>query len=498
MTRPPAGARLARWAARVHDAFHVPSTRDFQVTTQVVGALVALSVALLLVEILLPAAWRGWIKVVDRAILVVFAAEFLLRVGSYVPPRLRVQALTPTQRLAVHVTGRLRYCAQPLVLVDLVTLLGAHPGLRGLRAVRLLRLLRSPRLLKYANPFEGIARALEENAILYAFGGSVFLATVLVGAIGFYLSEHGANPAAEHLSDAVWWSVVTVTTVGYGDLVPKTDTGRLIAAALMVSGMITLALFAGIVSSSLMSTVISLRVEAFRMSDTLGHVVVCGYEPGSQLLLDALLAELGDQRRIVLFGPRERPTDVPPEFQWLEGDPTKESELDKVRLGDADALIVVGSRSELPQTADARTILAIFTARRYLRAHEGRRLRPVYVVAEILDSENVDHARTAGANEVVETRRIGFHLLAHSVREPGTATLLGELADVAHHSVHVGVVSRPAPYRDLVARLLLEHGVTVIGVRDASGRDHIAPPGDRWVDASDEVLYIATAAVLER
>ena len=482
----------------LHDAFHVRSTRAYQLTSTAVSTFIGLSVLLLLVELALPSAFasHGWVWIADRTILVLFAIELALRVGSYWPPQLEVYRLSPARRLRLHVIGRLRFLLRPIMLVDLLTVLGAVPGLRALRAMRVLRLLRSPRVLKYANPFEGIARALEENGVLYAFGGSVFLVTVGVGAIAVYLAEHGQNPTIATMSDALWWSVVTVTTVGYGDLVPRTGAGRIIASALMVSGMITLALFAGIVSSSLMSTVMALRLEAFRMSDTVGHVVVAGYETGSRILLDALLGELGPERRIVLFAPCARPDDVPARFQWIEGDPTKESELDKVRLGDAEALIVVGSRAELPQLADARTILVVFTARRYLRAYRGARQRPVYVVAEVLDSENVEHARTAGADEVVETRRIGFSLLAHAVREPGTATLVSELADIAHHSVHVGTVPWPGPYHELVSRMLAEHGVATIGVRDEAGVDHIAPAPTLEVPETWEVLYIATRPAL--
>lgn len=100
----------------------------------------------------------------------------------------------------------------------------------------------------------------------------------------------------------------------------------------------------------------------------------------------------------------------------MQGDPTKESELNKVRIDRAAALVVAGARHVSPQQADAITLLTLFTIRSYLKAQRSakRRFHPVYVVAEILDSENVDHARTAGADEVIETRRLGFSLLAHA------------------------------------------------------------------------------------
>ena len=109
----------------------------------------------------------------------------------------------------------------------------------------------------------------------------------------------------------------------------------------------------------------------------------------------------------------------------------------------ARAVVLVGSRSELPPQADASTILMAFTIRRYLKRHASQvqnRARPLYVVAEILDAENEEHARTAGADEVIQTTRMGYSLLAHAVEVPGTATLVGELADVSGNSVYVGAL----------------------------------------------------------
>ena len=100
------------------------------------------------------------------------------------------------------------------------------------------------------------------------------------------------------------------------------------------------------------------------MSGYVNHIVVCGYEMGSGMLLDVLSGEINIQeQRIVLFGPYERPRGLPPEFMWVQGDPTKESELDKARITHASTVIVTGSRRVVPQQADATTILTVFTIR---------------------------------------------------------------------------------------------------------------------------------------
>ena len=100
------------------------------------------------------------------------------------------------------------------------------------------------------------------------------------------------------------------------------------------------------------------------MSGYVNHIVVCGYEMGSGMLLDVLSSEIDtEEQRVVLFGPYERPRELWPEFLWVQGDPTKESELDKARITHASTVIVTGSRRVVPQEADAVTILTVFTIR---------------------------------------------------------------------------------------------------------------------------------------
>jgi len=480
----------------LHGAFHDAERRSYRAVEAVVWGLIVLSVVLFGVELVVgstPAlVWA------DRLLLWVFAAEVSLRIGTFRPAGLGFYTLTPAGRVRVHVVGRLRYALRPLVLVDLFTVLALVPPLRGLRALRLLRLLRTGALFKYSNPFGGIARSFEDNRLLYAFAFGWLGVVVLLGGVSIWLVElDNPNAQIRTLGDGLWWAMVTLTTVGYGDLTPSDAVGRGIASVLMVGGMFTLALFAGVVGQTLLTAVLSIREEQFRMSGYLNHVVVCGFDEGSRMLVDALLKELDtDLHRIVLFAPGDRPSDLPVDVAWISGDPTKESELDKARFTHARAVLVVGSRGVEPQHADANSILTVFTLRRFLRAKAGpERQRPLHVVCEILESENVEHAKAAGADEVLETTRLGFSLLAHAVTEPGTASVLGRVAVPGVQNLYVGLpagVSLPGAFSAVSAACLGSSGVLVIGVR-RDGVDRVNPAHDSVVAPGDELIYIASA-----
>ena len=75
-------------------------------------------------------------------------------------------------------------------------------------------------------------------------------ATLASCATAFYFAESGVNPLVLSFSDAVWWAFATMTTVGYGDVVPVTDTGRIIAVCLMLTGGVLFLTFIALLSSA--------------------------------------------------------------------------------------------------------------------------------------------------------------------------------------------------------------------------------------------------------
>ncbi|MEM6954804.1 MAG: ion transporter [Myxococcota bacterium] len=483
----------------LYDAFHRPSSSIYARVETLVWVLVLLSLVLLGLEPFLSGSQLRALEAVDTAVLVLFAIELGLRVATFRPPTLSVFERTGAEVFSTHLVARLRYLLQPMQLIDLITVVALVPALRGLRVLRLLRLLKSKRLFRYGNPFSGLTHGFEADRGLFLFAFSALGGQTLLGGITLFLVERGAEGASvESLGDGIWLALVTLTTVGFGDYSPVTDVGRVVAGTLMVGGMFTLALFAGIVGHTLLNAVLSIREEQFRMSAYCNHVIICGYRTGSDLLLDAISEEFDvDETRVVLFGPGARPPDVPPAFLWVQGEPSKESELDKVRLGYASSVIVVANRSVTPQMADATTILTAFTMRAYLARRDfgARRKRPLRIVAEILEPENVAHARAGGADEVIETTRIGYSLLSHSLLFPGVGDLTGHVVAYGDHNLYTGRLAEELhdeTFGDVAARTRSETGALVVGWRDpGDGAEHINPPDESCVPGHAELIYLA-------
>ena len=177
---------------------------------------------------------------------VVFTIEYVLRMWS----------CTGEARFRGPIAGRVRFALTPMALVDLAAILPFYlPSvmpldLRFVRALRLFRLVRIFKLGKYSeslNVLGQVVRAKKEELLVSLAG----VLTVLVVASGliFYI-EHKAQPQAfSSIPASLWWTMATLSTVGYGDMYPITSAGKLVAGVIQLLGIAACALPAGIFAS---------------------------------------------------------------------------------------------------------------------------------------------------------------------------------------------------------------------------------------------------------
>jgi voltage-gated potassium channel len=174
-----------------------------------------------------------------------FTIEYILRIYSIV------------ERPKYHdpLMGRLRYMKTPIAIVDLLSflpfyLLFLNFDLRFLRIFRLMGLFRMFKVTRYLEAFSLVTRVLRERKeqLLLSIIFILFV-LVLISTIMFYV-ERGAQPDAfSSIPATMWWGVATLTTVGYGDVVPITTLGKLLGGMFTITGVGLLALPAGILSS---------------------------------------------------------------------------------------------------------------------------------------------------------------------------------------------------------------------------------------------------------
>jgi voltage-gated potassium channel len=183
---------------------------------------------------------------VELVSLVVFTAEYLLRIWASVE-------YGPHRHMA-PAAARLRYMMSPAGLVDLVAVLpfwfaAVLPA--DLRVLQVLRVVRFFKIARYSPAMRSLLDVLyrERRAL---FGCLVItLGTALVSAALMHLAEGRVQPdKLGTIPDALWWAIVTLGTIGYGDVVPITAVGKLIATVTIFLGLIMIALPVGIIATA--------------------------------------------------------------------------------------------------------------------------------------------------------------------------------------------------------------------------------------------------------
>lgn len=152
------------------------------------------------------------------------------------------------------VWGRLRYAVSPYMIIDLIAIapfyLAAFVDLRFLRALRLLRFLRLLKITRYTNALQLFARVIRSKRSELTVTSIIGVILLLVASSSMYFAERTAQPEAfSSIPAAMWWGVITLTTVGYGDVTPVTTLGRVLGAAIAVIGIMIFALPASILAA---------------------------------------------------------------------------------------------------------------------------------------------------------------------------------------------------------------------------------------------------------
>ncbi len=178
------------------------------------------------------------LRLLDWSITILFTIEYIVRIYVLTKPK--------------------KYILSFFGIVDLLSILPTYlslfivgsQSLSVIRAIRLIRIFRILKLVRYMGEANTLLRAVLSSRVkIFVFLGFVFILTIIVGSI-MYVIE-GPSAGFHSIPRAVYWAIVTITTVGYGDIAPQTAIGQLIAALMMIVGYGIIAVPTGLITADI-------------------------------------------------------------------------------------------------------------------------------------------------------------------------------------------------------------------------------------------------------
>ncbi len=252
----------------------------------------------------------------------------------------------------------------------------------------------------------------------------IVLITVVAALVVTY-SEAGANTQFRGFWDGVWWVLVTISTVGYGDKAPITPLGRFVAIVIMLFGVALLSVITATFSSIFVTRKIK-EGKGLQEIKSKGHILLCGWNTQAEGILTTFEKEK-TSTPIVMINQltEEEAADVITRFsnlklRFVRGDFTRENILNRANTKFASSVIILPDISSgNMRPGDERTILATLSI---------KTINPkAKVYAHIMDRDNLSHLRKARADEVIVSDEHSGYLLANHVVAPGVPQFFKQL-----------------------------------------------------------------------
>ena len=310
----------------------------------------------------------------------------------------------------------------------------------------------------------------------------VIAALILGGTAGLAYFEDRSLP------DALWWSVVTLTTVGFGDISPVSLGGRLIGVVLMFFGIGVLGMFTATIAGVFVEQ--RMRKDRGMESCTFEkHIILCGWNGRTREILADLRADARSAGKdIALVADVDAKPVADDHLHFVRGDVTEEN-LKRAGIETAATVVIVGDRSLDYSARDAKAVLSTLTVESLNR--------DVYSIVELATEANVRHCERAHADEIVVGAELCSRVMSTAALDHGISTVLRELlsARVGQDLVTVPVPSALAgrPFFEVFSALKRDEDKIAVAIQRRGGGTIETNPGADVVVAAEDRLVVISA-----
>ncbi|MEA3497659.1 MAG: NAD-binding protein [Campylobacterota bacterium] len=451
--------------------------------------LVLSTVAILIYEVnhtVLP-----WLDTYETFAIIIFIIEWLSRlwVSSHAHKQIiddyeKTQILNQTYNLKRSLKAiskkKLSFIFSPMSIIDLLAIL---PYYRPLRILRILMLFRLFKILRYTNSIKQFKDVFIEKKFEFLTLIIMFLMAVAFGSTIIFIYEGaGLNPNINNYFDAIYWSVITISTVGFGDISPVTTQGRVATLFLVIGGMGVIAFFTSIITTSLSQKIVVLKEEKVmgEASNLKDYVIICGFGRMGKVLAQEFVKV--KQKFIIIDQDDETfKHSETQKFLAIKGDATDPTLLEKIGVNNGASTLVAITDN------DAVNLSIILTA---------KAINPnIHIIARATNKNAKEKLLLAGASQVVLSNEITALIATEYVGQPvafqaiddillnNESAIMDEI-EILDNSNYIGYKLNDINLDEL--------SLTLIGIVDAKNRKQFKfnPKKDQYIIKAKDILIV--------
>lgn len=233
-----------------------------------------------------------------------------------------------------------------------------------------------------------------------------------------YAFESGlATAKIKTFWDALWWTAVTMSTVGYGDLTPITPEGKIVAVIAFITGITLIAVLTANIASRLIERLV-IKVKTKETGNLKNHILVLGWNENGEKIIGNIERDCEKDTEIVVMCASDKDINLPEGIIFVSGNFTKLDELKKVSAQNAKVALVLADNTSTD--TDSRAILTVMALK---RISNGR----VRCIVEVFSSEDREYLESAGADEIIVRSELAGSILSRTVYNPGMGEFLQDL-----------------------------------------------------------------------
>lgn len=433
------------------------------------------------------------LPIIDRYIITIFSIEYIIRVW----------ACTAEEEYSKPILGRLRYMFSFLALIDLLAILPFFlptisinlSFLRILRSLRIIRLFKVSRFLKSSISLFDVIKSKKIELLTTLF--VILLLIIIASTVMFYVENPYQPLKFSSIPATFWWAVVTLTTIGYGDAVPISLVGRILAGVIALLGVGIVSIPSGIIASGFSEAFMKRKEGIVSKFDYEDHIVICGWNSSCIDIVRFLIHKRSNIDSIVVIANiNETPQELEiliestnKDIEFISGNPSTKEVIEKANIKHSRSAIIVteegmSSSDTILVAAAIESVDPTIYATVVINNSDTKR-----TVESMADKFNID--------EIICIDELASSIAVNSSVHRGLSHIINELCDFGKGSnfYKIGYKKLPKEIKSLtyqeLGRYMLEKSFTLLALERKMDGITMRPKQDYVLQVGDSLFVIA-------